>query len=102
MDHSATVCRGKTLAAVLPPRDQNTAVTDFATMRVGAGWPACHGRYLEILRPFTLRWPCEARPSKGDGPGRSSFEARFASTRAKTRMRLARDDGQRLRVCVGI
>src|SRR3984957_11172547 len=27
----------------------------------------------------TLRWPCKARPSKGDGSGRSSFEARKSS-----------------------
>jgi len=28
----------------------------------------------------TLRRPHEARASKGDGPGRASFEGRFAAT----------------------
>ena len=34
------------------------------------------------LKSVTLRWPCEARPSKGDGPpvADSSFEARYART----------------------
>src|SRR5262249_41643044 len=38
------------------------------------------------LRSVTLRWPSEARPSKGDGPGRSSFEGR-------ARARPPQDDG---------
>jgi hypothetical protein len=51
------------------------------------------------LNSVTLRWPCAARPSKGDGQflegfGHSSFEARGACHRAALRADpLARTSG---------
>src|ERR1700722_3408361 len=47
----------------------------------------CTSRFPSVLSvtpgtnaiAFARRWPCTARPSKGGGPGRSSFEARKGS-----------------------
>src|SRR5262249_48330551 len=61
-------------------------------------------------RSVTLRWPChsrrslrtlgcDARPSKGDGPGRPSFEARARERCTRGELKCARppqDDGSKL------
>ncbi len=40
----------------------------------------------QLIASVTLRWPLLQRPSKGDGPAQSSFEARTARSRCTARL----------------